>query len=246
MKPSETIKAVLFDIDDTLFDSTTLAAMARINAIKAMMESGLPLTKVTKGYNILMKMVEKYGSNYDRHFDNFLEILGCKKDPKIIAAGVIAYHDTKQAYLKPDPEVIPTLIALRDKGYRLGVVSNGRSTKQWEKIIRLGLHHFFDAVVISEEVGSEKPDAKIFRETLEKLEAKPQETIYVGDHLETDILGANKAGIVSVMMMKGKHKHDKPLNQELEPKYVIRKISDILKILEESAKTAESKVQCCQ
>lgn len=225
------IKAVFFDIDDTLFDSTTLAKMARMNAVKAMIESGLPLANVTQGYNLLMKIVNKYGSNYDKHFDKLLEILGCEWNPKIIAAGVVAYHDTKQAYLKPDPEVVPTLIALRDKGYKLGIISNGKSVKQWEKIIRLGLHHFFDIVVISEEVGSEKPDTKIFEVALQKLNVEPYEAVYVGDNLETDILGANKAGMISIRILKGKHKEGKPAGKMMKPRYSIKKLSDLLSIL---------------
>ena len=226
------IKAVLFDIDDTLFDSTTLATMARINAIKAMMESGLPVKNITKGYNLLMKIVEKHGSNYDRHFDRLLEILGNPRDPRIVAAGVIAYHDTKQAYLKPDPEVVPTLIALRDEGYKLGIVSNGRSVKQWEKIIRLGLQHFFDVVVISEEAGSEKPDPRIFQRVLNELQIEPEEAAYVGDHLEIDIVGANRAGMISVKIRRGKYKYEKSSDSDMEPRYTIRKLSDLLRILE--------------
>lgn len=231
MKDLIKIKAVLFDIDNTLFDSTTLARMTRINAVKAMIECGFPLKSVKKGYDLLMKVVEKHGSNYDQHFDRLLEVLGSKKNPKIVAAGVVAYHDTKLAYLKPDPDVIPTLIALRDKGYKLGIVSNGRSVKQWEKIIRLGLHHFFHTVVISEDVGSEKPDAKIFQVALEKLKVKPEEAIYVGNCLEIDILGANMAGLIPVRVIKQKRK-EQALNRDMQPKWTIKRISELLKILD--------------
>lgn len=230
MRVEKTVKAVIFDIDDTLFDSATLAKMARINAVKAMVESGLPLKSIARGYKLLMRIVEKYGSNYNQHFDKVLEELGCEWNPKIIAAGVVAYHDTKQAYLKPEPEVIPTLITLRDRGYKLGIVSNGKAVKQWEKLIRLGLHHFFHAVVISEEVGSEKPDVEIFRITLKKLEVKPQEAIYVGDHLETDILGANKVGMISVRIVREKRKKQS-YKDKITPRFSIKRISDLLKFL---------------
>jgi putative hydrolase of the HAD superfamily len=231
LRGQKRIKAVLFDIDDTLFDSGTLAKMARMNAIKAMIECGLPIKNVQKGYSLLMKIVEKYGSNYDEHFDRLLETLGCTRDPKIIAAGIIAYHDTKLGYIKPNLDVIPTLIALRDEGCKLGIVSNGRSVKQWEKLIRLGLHHFFDAVIISEDVGSEKPQSKIFRVALEELGVKPEETIYVGDDPETDVLGANKAGLISIRMIK--QKHEEPiLNKDMQPKFTITKISELLSIFE--------------
>lgn len=123
------------------------------------------------------------------------------------------------------------MIALRDRGYKLGIISNGKSVKQWEKIIRLGLHHFFDAVVISEDVGSEKPDSRIFEVAMEKLNVKPWEAVYVGDDLETDILGANITGMVSIRIRK-KHREGSPSGKVIKPKYSIRKFSDLLSILE--------------
>jgi len=224
------IKAVLFDVDDTLFDTTTLAKMARTNAVKAMIESGLPLRNVGKGYNALLRVVSSYGANYDQHFDRLLEALGYKCDPKIIAAGIVAYHDTKLAYLKPDPDVIPTLIALRDRGCKIGVVSNGRSVKQWEKIIRLGLHHFFDVVIISDEVACEKPDPKIFGTALDTLKVKPQEAAYVGDTLETDVAGANAAKLASVRLVK-RLLVEPSVKKEMRPKVVIRRISELLTVI---------------
>jgi putative hydrolase of the HAD superfamily len=230
LKNMKDINAVLFDIDDTLFDSTTLAKMARMNAVKAMIESGLSIRNVNKGYSLLMKIVDKYGSNYDQHFDRLLETLRCKRDPKIIAAGIVAYHDTKLAYIKPDPDVIPTLIALRDKGCKLGIVSNGRSVKQWEKIIRMGLQHFFHTVAISEDIGYEKPNPKIFEAALEELKVQPRESMYVGDQPEIDALGANNAGLISVTLVKQRHKEPIP-NKAAQPQLKIRKISELLKIL---------------
>jgi putative hydrolase of the HAD superfamily len=230
LKELKGIKVVLFDIDDTLFDTATLAKMARMNAVKAMIESGLPIANVQKGYRLLMKIVEKHGANYDQHFDRLLEALGCKRNAKIIAAGIVAYHDTKIGYLNPDPDVIPTLIALRDIGCKIGIVSNGRPVKQWEKIIRLGLHHFFHTVIISEEAGFEKPDPRIFKAALNELGARPEETVYVGDSLEIDMLGANEAGIISVRLMKKEHKEPK-MTKEMQPKTTIKKISKLLDII---------------
>ena len=222
---------MLFDIDDTLFDTATLVKMARMNAVKAMIESGLPIRDVQRGYRSLLTIVKKYGANYDHHFDRLLEDLGCAHDPKIIAAGIVAYHDTKLAYLKPDPDLIPTLIALRDNGCKIGIVSNGRSVKQWEKIIRLGLQNFFHVVVISEEAGFEKPDSKIFKVALKKLNVKANEAVYVGDTLETDIFGANKSGLISVRLLKRKRRESQP-DKAIRPKVTIRRISELLSLLE--------------
>jgi putative hydrolase of the HAD superfamily len=81
---------VIFDIDDTLFDTTALVKKARMNAVDAMVKSGVAL-KSEPVYNSLRKIVAKYGANYDQHFDRLLELLGHEYDPKIIAAGIVAY-----------------------------------------------------------------------------------------------------------------------------------------------------------
>jgi putative hydrolase of the HAD superfamily len=118
---------------------------------------------------------------------------------------------------------------LRDNGLKIGIVSNGRSVKQWEKIIRLGLQHFFHTVVISEEVGFEKPDTEIFKVALKKLNVKPDEALYVGDTLETDVLGANKSGVVSVRLLKKRQK-ESPVSKTIRPRAIIRRISDLLSL----------------
>lgn len=228
---TERVRAALFDVDDTLFDSVTMVRMARLNAVKAMIEAGLPLADEREGYRLLMRVIRRYGSNYGKHFDRLLESLGVPWDPRVIAAGIVAYHDTKFACLKVDPDVIPTLITLRDRGYMLGIISNGRLIKQWEKIIRLGLHHYFHVVVVSEEVGSEKPDVRIFETALRRLGVRPFEAVYVGDRLDTDILGANRAGLVSVRILKGRYRRRRPAAEEMKPRYEIRRLSELLEIL---------------
>jgi putative hydrolase of the HAD superfamily len=86
--------------------------------------------------------------------------------------------------------------------------------------------------MISEEAESEKPDTRIFQKALNKLQIKPTEAMYVGDHLEIDIVGANRTGMISVRIIKGKYNYDKANINGIEPRYTIRKLSDLLKILE--------------
>ncbi|MEE9564209.1 MAG: HAD family hydrolase, partial [Candidatus Hydrothermarchaeaceae archaeon] len=131
------IKAIFFDIDNTLYDSTKLTTMARQNSIRAMIDSGLPVKDEDRLYDLLEEIIKKYGSNYGKHYDRLLEELGLGTDPKIIAAGVVAYEHTKEGYLVPFPGVIPTLLTLKER-YRLGMISNGLAVKQWEKLIGLG------------------------------------------------------------------------------------------------------------
>jgi putative hydrolase of the HAD superfamily len=227
----EKIQAVFFDIDNTLYDSTLQVDMVRKNAIKAMIEAGLDVEE-DEAHEVLLDIVNKYGSNYEHHFDDLLKKFGKENNPRIIAAGIVAYHATKIAYLVPYPDTVHTLLELRDRGYKLGVITEGRPVKQWEKLIRLGLQHFFHAVVISEEVQRQKPDVEMFRIAAKKIGFKPQESVMVGDRLDKDIQGANEAGMLTVQVMKGKYSSLMPERDNQEPDYVVpclKKILDILK-----------------
>jgi len=96
------IKCVLFNINNTLYNSTLQMSTSRINAVRAMIETGLP-TNIEMTYKVLEKIVEEHGSNYNRHFDELIKQLGLKWDPKVIASGVIAYRETSAAYLAKTP-----------------------------------------------------------------------------------------------------------------------------------------------
>jgi putative hydrolase of the HAD superfamily len=225
------IKAIFFDIDNTLYDSTKLTTMARHNSIKAMIDSGLPVKDEEKLYNLLEEIIKKHGSNHGRHYDELLKELGLEKDSKIIAAGVVAYERTKEGYLVPFPGVIPTLLTLK-KRYDLGVISNGLAVKQWEKLIGLGIHHLFDVVATSEELGYDKPQKEAFLFAIEKLGLSPEECVMVGDRLDTDVLGGNLAGMRTVYLKKGKYGEDRPKTEEQTPDFEIDDLTEIFDALE--------------
>jgi len=210
--------------------------MARLNAIRAMIEAGLP-SDVENAYRVLKEIVKEYGTDYSKHFDKLLEQLGLRWDPRVIAAGVVAYRETNVAYLRPYPDTITTLLKLRDLGYRLGAVSDGRTVKQWQKLISLGLQHFFQYVLISEELRSETIGPELFKTALDKLNLQPGEVAFIGKRLNPDILNANRTGIISIRMRRGESRSEEAKNDEMKPKYEIDKLSGILKIVEEIEKT---------
>ena len=226
------IKAIFFDIDDTLYDSTKLTTMARQNSIRAMIDSGLPERSEEKLYTLLDEIIKKHGSNYGKHYDRLLEELGLEIDPKIVAAGVVAYEHTKEGYLKPFPGVMPTLLKLKEI-YGLGVISNGLAVKQWEKLIGIGIHHLFDVVATSEELGFEKPKKEIFLSAIEKLGLVPEECAMVGDRLDTDILGGNLAGMKTVHLRKGKYGKEKPKTEDETPDLEIEEFTEITNVLDQ-------------
>jgi putative hydrolase of the HAD superfamily len=115
-------------------------------------------------------------------------------------------------------------------GLKLGVITNGLAVKQWEKIIRLGLQHFFHAVVISEEAGVEKPNEKIFAKAAAKIKVNPRECMMVGDRLDQDIPGAKKAGFATVQVVRGEQ-NQKPAEKGIEPDYILPDLSSLPKII---------------
>ena len=100
-------------------------------------------------------------------------------------------------------DVLPCLRSVLP--YRLGVVFNGNSEQQRDKLRKTGLTPHFSSVVISSALGVSKPHPEIFQRSLAELEAAPEETLYVGDHLQSDALGAAGAGIWGVWLARGGH-----------------------------------------
>ncbi|RLI11934.1 haloacid dehalogenase [Candidatus Bathyarchaeota archaeon] len=224
------VKAVTFDIEDTLYDASLQMRMARLNAIRAMNEAGLPID-LEAGYKALEEIIRDYGPHYTKHFDRLLERLGLRWNPRVIAAGVVAYRETSKAYLKPYADTIPTLIKLRDSGFKIGVIAEGRSVKEWQKLIQLGVDHIFHLVIISEDMGSEEFIIEEFIEAARRLNVKPDEAVYVSSKPNRGIFYANRAGYITVRIRRGDSFAERPREVESVADYVIDSLTEIFDIL---------------
>jgi len=198
------------------------------------MKSAGPPIDIETAYRNLEEIVNERGPDDTRHFDTLLERLGLKWNPEVIAAGVVAYGATSPVYLTPFPDTGPTLLKLRDAGYKLGVASKGRAVKQWQKLIQLGLEHIFHAVTISEETGSEKMTTATLQRTLEKLGVKPEKAVFVGCDLAQEIAVANTTKMTTVRMKTGAHRAVGPRASEEKPALEISKLSELFDILRSS------------
>ena len=206
------IKAVFFDIDDTLYDTSGFAKLARKAALNAMIDAGLPLSH-DDAYTLLREIIKEKGSNYDRHLNVLTKESFWGRKPLLIALWNDHLSQRKICLLRLFPETMSALIHLKAHGYHLGVISNGLTIKQYEKLVRLGLHHFFDSVVTSQEAGVEKPDVAIFELAMETMDCKAENSVMIGNSFNDDILGAINAGMSAVYLT--------PELKESEKKYII-------------------------
>jgi putative hydrolase of the HAD superfamily len=96
--------------------------------------------------------------------------------------------------------VTSTLQTLHNRGLILGVISNGSMSSQYTKLDVMGIRSLFSLILISEEAGIKKPDARIFRLALEKLRVLPSEAIFVGDNPELDVAGSRAVGVRGIWL----------------------------------------------
>lgn len=195
------IDAIFFDIDDTLFPTTEFAQRARWNAVRAMISAGLELPEELV-FKELTEVISEFTSNYGNHYDHLLKRLGADlvKDVNpamVIAAGVVAYHDTKFREIAPFEDVPGLLRDLRKADVLVGIITHGWTVKQAEKLLRLGVlsHIDKDAIYISEQVGISKPNPKLYLHALEAHNLEPERSMYVGDNPTHDMAPAKQVGM---------------------------------------------------
>ena len=122
----------------------------------------------------------------------------------------------------------PVLTNLKDKGIKLGLLTNGGRDSQRAKLERFALSDYFDYIGISEEIGHAKPDAAVFELALAALGATATEAWMVGDHLEWDIAGAQGVGMAAVWF----NPDEATLPAASTPNYVIATLSQLPGLLE--------------
>ena len=108
------------------------------------------------------------------------------------------FSQLREAGIDLFPRARDTLVELRRRGHRLGLVTNGAASPQRRKIHRFALAPLFEAILVEGEWGVGKPDASIFRAALERLGTHPCDACMVGDNLAADIRGAADLGLLTI------------------------------------------------
>ena len=224
------IKAVTFDLWQTLIledaQINQRRAQLRIDRVaEALTESHRPYSE-EEIWRAFRECVAECGriratgreTSFDGQIDIFLERLepglsDTLSDDRKRAVRYAYDLSFLDAPLPADPDAAPTLEALKSRDISLGLISNTAMTSGATFRIhlkRLGLLHYFDALIFSDEVGYAKPSEKVFQLALDALAVTPDATVHVGDDRAADVGGALKAGLRAVWIARPPESYDEP------------------------------------
>lgn len=209
------IKAVLFDLDNTLIDFMKVKRASVDAAINAMLAAGVKLKK-REATKILYGIYWKIGIEHRQIFQKFLEAVAGKINYKVLAEGIVAYRKTQAGIVQPYSDVVPTLRKLRQQRLKLAIVSDAPRLKAWTRLVELGIQNYFDVVICHEDTGKYKHTGLPFKRALKLLQLKPEQCLMVGDWPERDIVGAKKLGIKTIFARYGATKKIKKSGADFE------------------------------
>jgi len=199
------IKAVIFDIDNTLVDFMLIKKNCLEPAVDAMISKGLKLGK-DDAMKRIYELYKLHGMEYKLLFQDLLNTIG-QFDYRILAAGIVAYRQHRK--IKPYEGVKKVLKALKSKGIKLAIVSDAPNLKAWIRITYMKIEDNFDVVVAFDDTRMTKPAKQTFMKALEKLNVKNDECLMIGDNLDRDIEGAKMMGFHSCFARYGNPGVDK-------------------------------------
>ena len=208
---------ICFDLDDTLYKEidylksafAEIASYVRHPEAKEQM-----LNWYNTGDNTFTKLIEIYGLN-------------------ISVADLLKIYREHIPSISLDVGVKELLVDLKSKGAMLGIITDGRKVTQHNKINALSLKRYLDMVIISEEIGTEKPSLVNYKIVMERFSGK-EKFIYVGDNTQKDFLAPNKLGWDTICLLDNGcniHKQVFDLPKEFLPKVQIGNIKELVKLI---------------
>jgi len=193
------IKAVLFDLDQTLIDFIKMKVEACRSAIKAMIKAGLKIDE-KKGLKKLMETYYKLGIESDIAFTKFLEEQTGKVDENILKTGIDAYVKTKPKFLKPYPYVLEMLEMLKSSNLKLGIVTDAPRKKAMKRLDAMDITDFFDVIITFDDTKVKKTEELPLKVAMERLNLYPEEILFVGDSFTRDIQPAKNLGMKTLLV----------------------------------------------
>lgn len=187
------LKAVTFDLDQTLIDRSAMFSDFINDQYDRFRDELLPVTK--EDY---LRCLNEYDNNgYTEKaelFSRSCAALGLKIEPKVLLEDFRANYGQHPVLFVDTLEILEFL----KSKYPLGLITNGSSKGQNAKIDNSGLRPYFETIKISEEEGIKKPDPGIFESCVADLGLKAHECVYIGDHPHKDVQAARDCGLKGI------------------------------------------------
>ena len=196
------LRAVIFDLDNTLTDFMRMKRVSVKAAIEEMIDAGLKMSP-EEATQKLFDIYDREGIEDQRVFDRFLEEEFGEVDPMIHTAAIFGYRRGREYTLVLYPHVKKTLLSLAKRGLKLAVLSDAPRYQAWSRLCYLQLQHFFDHVITFEDTAVRKPDPAPFLRAIELLDMHPDEVIMIGDWPARDMVGGSGVGIKTVYARYG-------------------------------------------
>ena len=196
------IKAIIFDLDNTLLDFMKMKSVSINAAVNGMINAGMTINKA-ESIDEIYSIYDTKGYEHQEVFNEFIVNTLGEINFKFLAAAIVEYKKAKEKSLNLYDDVFPTLNKLLDMGLRLGIVSDAPSREAWIRLYTLMLHNKFEHVVTFNDTGFHKPAKEPFLKISEKLNLKLNECMMVGDWPERDIEGAKQVGMKTAFAKYG-------------------------------------------
>ena len=230
------VRAILFDLDDTLFDQQYCSRVA-LTALREGFPvlAAEPFEAFELRYRILLEEIHLLvlsgaltpAAARLQRYHRFLSAVYAATLEDAERANEL-YHVAYRAARRPVAGAVELLSHLKPH-VRIGIITNNVRHEQVEKLKHCGLDGLVDLLVTSEDVGVAKPDPAIFHAALEQLACRPDEVVMVGDNWENDIVGASRVGIRSVWLNRYAEPHrDATLAHQI---FELSPLEDIARLL---------------
>jgi len=223
------IKVLLFDLDDTLYDEKQFAKSGFIK-VAEFIEDKFKINK--KDFYKMLIDIYNRGSR-GNIFNLALEKVNVAYEENIIRAMVKIYREHNPK-IRLAEDVKSLLVKLKEI-YSLGIITDGYYEVQKKKVQALKLEDLFDSIIYTDEYGREywKPNVFGYKLALKELEdILPEEAVYIGDNPHKDFIAAKKIGITTVRVIDQNREYSNVrLNKEYEADYEIRELHEIINVL---------------
>lgn len=228
------IRALCFDLDDTLFDYRGFMAGCEdhlCDMVSDLLGVAPPKCRRTyrkaKGDLYRDRPLDPAIFDWTERISTLVSALGFEPEEATIEWLRSNFWQRFISVIEPYPDSKPVLEALRRSGRRTAVISNGIREIQMMKVERLGLSGLFDVDVYSSDVAVNKPAPGIFRRCLKELGISAEDSLMVGDLTYVDVKGAKAVGMRTCWFRSGAHAGIEPSDASEEPDLVVSRLSEI-------------------